>query len=71
MAVRVEGCSTLLHANPTNGPNHEAKQVASSKQLPTYQRGTDNAEKHEPNKIRPEDYGMSIANDQSIAASAK
>ena len=70
MAVRVEGCSTLL-TRWTNGPNHEAKQVASSKQLPTYQRGTDNAEKHEPNKIRPEDYGMSIANDQSIAASAK
>jgi hypothetical protein len=30
-------------------PKHDAKQVASSKQLPTNQRRTDNAEKNEPN----------------------
>jgi hypothetical protein len=30
-------------------PHIDAKQVASSKQLPTNQRCTDNAEKHEPN----------------------
>jgi hypothetical protein len=30
-------------------PKHDAKQVASSKQLPTNQRRTDNAEKDEPN----------------------
>ena len=47
------------------------EQVASSKQLPTNQRGTDKAEKHEPNQIHPEDYGMSVAYDQSIAASPK
>jgi hypothetical protein len=43
----------------------------SSKQLPTNQRDTDNAEKHEPNEIHPEDYGVCVAYDQSIAASTK
>jgi hypothetical protein len=43
----------------------------SSKQLPTNQGDTDNAEKHEPNEIHPEDYGVCIAYDQSIAASTK
>jgi hypothetical protein len=38
----------------------------SSKQLPTNQRDTDNAEKHEPNEIHPEDYGVCVAYDQSI-----
>jgi hypothetical protein len=43
----------------------------SSKQLPTNQHDTDNAEKHEPNEIHPEDYGVGVAYDQSIAASTK
>jgi hypothetical protein len=35
------------------------------------QRRPDNAEKHEPNHIHPEDYGMCAAYDQPIAASTK
>ncbi len=48
MAVWSRITPLYSRARPT-GPNHEAKQVASSKQLPTNQRGTDKAEKHEPN----------------------
>jgi hypothetical protein len=47
------------------------QQVASSKQLPTNQRRTDNAEKNEPNEVHPEDDGMGSAYNQPIAASAK
>lgn len=49
----------------------DIEQIASSKQLPTNQRGTDNAKKHEPNEIHPEDYGVCVAYDQPIAASTK
>jgi hypothetical protein len=43
----------------------------SSKQLPTNQRDTDNADKHETNEIHPEDCGVCFAYDPSIAASTK
>jgi hypothetical protein len=49
----------------------EPPRVRSSKQLPTNQGDTDNTEKHEPNEIHPEDYGVCVAYDQSVAASTK
>ncbi|MGB9052008.1 MAG: hypothetical protein WCC54_06770, partial [Pseudolabrys sp.] len=54
---------------PLNGES--LPRALSSKQLPTNQGDTDNAEKHEPNEIHPEDYGVCVAYDQSIAASTK
>jgi hypothetical protein len=39
--------------------------------LPTNQRGTDAAKKHEADEIHPEDYGVCVVSDKPIAASAK
>jgi hypothetical protein len=59
--VRPAGCY-----GPRAPPNSR-----SSKQLPTNQRDTDKAKKHEPNEIHPEYYGVYATDDQSIAASTK
>jgi hypothetical protein len=61
-AATIRSAASGIRRN-SGGDNADIEQVASSKQLPTNQRDTDNAEKHEPNKIHPEDYGVCVAHD--------
>jgi len=69
LIAMVEGREARQRGRAANAA--AARKASSSKQLPTNQSDTDNAKKREPNEIHPEDYGMCLMYDQSIAASTK
>jgi hypothetical protein len=68
--ISMRQCTGILRCG-THRLKLKAKQAASSEQFPANQHRTDNAEKHEPNKIHPEDYGVRAAYNEPITASTK